>query len=360
MSKLLISASFAALAAGSAADAPPYFQPEPESSLARSVSVDARIELVDYALTQMGEPVEPEDLDESLDPDAMGGEGSLQATFTDAFTRTERGRALDFVRVYDEMLVDGEDMIDGGEDGLERVRFVWNADEERYDRSVPDDEEATADNEEQLAMMRGEVDHTHLLPRADVAAGDTWEVELGAEGLMAAVVPFLSWEGGQRAFYLGLESDPDTEPELVDLMTELVDELVDELEGTVATMTYDGLRTDDDGASIAAMQIELDTSFELDLGDRMTEMVEAEMEGEDAEGAAVVIELIVELSLEGEGEFLWNTDGNHLHRLDLPLDLEIVIDGRFAVELPGLGELEFVAGDATWAGALELLQTTNG
>jgi len=360
MSKTLVAATGLFLVAAPAADAPLHFHPAAETTLERTASVALTLGLADYALTQMGEPVEPGDLDESLDPDEMGTETTMEATYSDTFVRTERGRALEFVRTYETLLVDGEESEETEEeDGtIEVARFVWNGEEGRYEVTAPELDELTDEQREQLEAMRADVDHTHLLPSGEVAVGDSWQVELGASGLVAAVMPFFEWDAAVDAVLREARSDADTEPAQAELMNDLFTALEAGLEDTVATLTYKGRRAaDDGGATVAVMDVEVETAMDMDLGDRLLEMIEEEMEVEGAEGAVPQLELVVEIELSGEGELLWNTDGNHLHTLELPLDLEILVEGRFAIELPGLGELEFVAGDAIWEGELEILQT---
>jgi len=337
MSKTLVAATGLFLVAAPAADAPLHFHPAAETTLERTASVALTLGLADYALTQMGEPVEPGDLDESLDPDEMGTETTMEATYSDTFVRTERGRALEFVRTYETLLVDGEESEETEEeDGtIEVARFVWNGEEGRYEVTAPELDELTDEQREQLEAMRA-----------------------GASGLVAAVMPFFEWDAAVDAVLREARSDADTEPAQAELMNDLFTALEAGLEDTVATLTYKGRRAaDDGGATVAVMDVEVETAMDMDLGDRLLEMIEEEMEVEGAEGAVPQLELVVEIELSGEGELLWNTDGNHLHTLELPLDLEILVEGRFAIELPGLGELEFVAGDAIWEGELEILQT---
>jgi hypothetical protein len=110
---------------------------------------------------------------------------------------------------------------------------------------------------------------------------------------------------------------------------------------------------------LAVFDLEVDESMSMDVGTLLTELVleQMETEGGGEDGPIPTIELVVTIEMKGEGEFAWDQDGHHLHHMELPLRFELGIDGRFVIELPGLGEFEFVAGTATWDGEMTLTQT---
>lgn len=332
-----------------------YFRPEDGARVERTVSVALELAVSDYELTQADEPVEPGDIDESLDPDAMGGEWLLEFELVDAYEKSRRGRALNFVRTMVDGRLDGESM-DEEDEGPKTVRFEWDEDAGDYTRTLVGDEEPDADDEEMLAGLRVDMDHVHLLPTGPIDPLERWEVELGLEGLIATVLPLFESEALIEQIRASAAED---EEEAGAFVEALLGELEGAFEGVSAEMLFKSVRPDEaTGRTLANFDLEVDESMSMDLGTLLTDMIAEQMESEGGgEGPVPVIELIATIDVQGEGDFVWDQEGNHLHRMELPLEFQLNIDGRFVIDLPGLGEFEFVAGTATWDGEMTLIQT---
>lgn len=353
MSKLILAAAL--VASGFAADAL-VFHPAADTTVARSFAIDTQIELTDHDLYQQGEPIQPEDISPTLAPDELGGSWRVEAAYSDEYLRTERGRALEFVRRFGDFLVDGEPQ-ESDEEMPRALRFVWNADEERYDLSIEDEREPRLEDEQMLASMRADVDHTHLLPRGEVVIDDRWEVELNVAQFVAAAFPIM--DGAALLDQVRVRAVEATADEAAVVMEQLFERIEEGFDDVTATLTYEGLRDDEKtGRTIGVLGIAIDHAFDLDLSDLLSDLLASDME--NAENMEMLLELFADIAVEGEGELGWDVEANHLHHLDLPLALELILEGAFTMQIEDVGEFEFLSGSATWEGEANVRQTAGG
>ncbi|MEZ5976611.1 MAG: hypothetical protein R3F34_00065 [Planctomycetota bacterium] len=324
-----------------------YFQPKDGASLERTFTLELDLDLADADVTQMGEPVDPSEM---FDGDTAI-ETKVEATIGDAVEKAVRGRVDKLVRTYGDFLVDGEAPEDFEE---RRVEFTWDAERGEHTLRLLDVDEPDADDEEFLMTVAEDLDHRAFLPEGEVEPDATWQVELGGAGLGDLVMPFMKFEGLED---LALSQAGDEDPEASEAVETVMDAVEEALAGVVLEVTYLGVAEDEgSGRRVGRCKIAIDFDTSVDLGQLLTDLAARQADRSGDESPTPTIELDVTLALEGEGEFTWDLEGHHMNSMSLPLDVEIGATGRLAIEIEGLGELEFIAGSITYGGTAELTQ----
>ena len=179
-------ASSAAAAAGVAAFEVIRFAPSDGSEVERTATWTESSKTTSVDITLGGQPT-----DEVPTPFTSVAR-TLEIESTEQFVRSTPGRPLELVRRFGPITLEtGADLElepSGGKLRLEGeggslledvgVRFIWNEDEETYERSYADDYEA---DESLLEGLRPTTDFLALLPEdEDVELGAEWDVDLDA------------------------------------------------------------------------------------------------------------------------------------------------------------------------------------
>lgn len=324
--------------AGSPADSL-RFAPEQGSTLTRTFEIERQMEGGDLEVVMDGFEVPPEFLP-VLDLEI---ESSQRVVLIDHYRKVESGRVTEFTRTYDEveLLVDESQAMSATDQSPESssesearadaklsgrtVRFLWDSDEEEYERSYEGDR---ADDDERalLSGLAATADLSGFLPEGEVSNGESWDVD-------AAVLATLLHPGGD----LGLIWEGDLAEEYSAFPEEVT------FEGTLRCK-FTG-RHERDGVSLATITVEGEFT--------MVEVMATNLErvpGIDGDATETTTS-----QYEIEGELQWNLDAGHLAELELEASVEV--ESKL-VRDPGQPGPEFettvyLAGTETWTVRVE-------
>ena len=237
------------------------------------------------------------------------------------------------VEVEDPAAATGESELEGT-----TVTFAWNPESGSYRK-------AFADGEGDAELLEGLAENTDLrgfLPRDEVSDGDRWDVE--AEAVVALLRP-----GGDLS--LAIESDGTAwEAPAAGIEAWFYTDLGDFVSSDAevdATCTYEG-RSQVDGRDHGVVAIEVELSCESDVRDGMQDAIDriADM----LPGAVEVTTADLTVTMEGEGELVWDLEAGHARSLTLELELTVEIER--AIEVDAGGEFMEVTTDMTIEGEL--------
>lgn len=309
----------------------------------RTIEVERLMETVDFVFVMNGEEIPA---DEFGDMDSTY-EDSLSVTLHDVIAGAQDGRATRFTRTY--RALSGSSMMESsmmGDESLESdlgselegedVVFAWDAEEEDYVASFPEDSDA---DEALLELLVGDLELAELLPEGDVAVGDEWRIDLELIELIQGLGSDVSLvpEGDDFEFE---EFDDFEEPDMDDIEPE-----------------YDGTFTGT-LASVEERVATIELEFEIDVTVDMSAALEPmEMEDEYGDVGFVITptESIVESSVEGTGTLTWDLEKGRLISLEFNADLvETSLD---SMEMEVMGDTFEQTQEMTEEGTLSVRYT---
>lgn len=201
------------------------------------------------------------------------------------------------------------------------VVFTWNAENEEYDVAFAEGEEGDADLVEGLTE---DMDLRGLLPKGELAEGDSYEIDLANFSNILAPGGNLSLEMEVDGEMSGAGMDPE-------MMTDFSKFFEEMLEGD-ASGKYVGTR-DVDGVKVAVIEIEVEINASADMSELAAESMG---EGEVPEGVEMSIDRMdVELVYTGSGELLWNMAKGVVHSFEIDAEMEMNTDMAMAVSMGG-------------------------
>ena len=305
------------------------FAPAAGSSLTKSFSNSVEFALDDMSMLMNGEenPMMPQIEMEMAMESNVG--------VTDTYDSVSNGKPRKLTRTFDEissemdvsMVVDAmgqvqeENPTGSGSSDLEgeTVVFTWDADDEEYVVSYPEDE----GDEDLLENLVEDMDLRALLPKDEVSEGDSWDLPL------VSLVDLLGPGGDLKLDFEmdGQEVSGGPPPEMMVNFREMMGDM---LEGE-ATATFAGM-TEVDGASLAVIEIEI----EIDTAKDMSELIEELMGEEMPEGMDFNLDRVdVEFAYEASGQCLWNVRGGHAHSLSLEGEAAVALDMAVNMDFGG-------------------------
>ena len=303
------------------------FAPEEGSAVSKHFGVQFDLLLGDLSVFVDGQDMT------AMAPGDFEVTTEIDIQVVDTYVSVDSGVPLELVRLYDAMEAMWETPDDSGEadDGTfaelagKSVRFKWNADAESYELSYVDEE----GDEDALEGLSVDMDFRSVLPEgglgSEVSEGDTWTLE-------GRQVPAMMLYGAELDSLDDVDLGDDElglaelfEAELVPQLEALMDELG-------ATCTYNGNR-DADGRRVGSIGIRVEGSGDIDLSALILGMVEAQGEGVDID--VQIDEAIVSISLEGEGELLWDLEAGRFDTFEMTPELEVLIDVVVGAEVMG-------------------------
>ncbi|MFT5829684.1 MAG: hypothetical protein ACI9D0_000259 [Bacteroidia bacterium] len=282
---------------------------------------------VELTLDEMRMVMNGEEMDASMYGLEIDMTNVNTLNFIDTYTSTEGGRATSLVRTFEALANNVEtsqnnamsgamDTSVASESELEgiEVRFTWDPESGMYEAAFADEE--SDEDVELLTDLEADVDLLGLLPKGDVAKGDTWEAD--ASVLMALMAP----GGDLKLTPEESDSDAPTDP-----TAELsFGDMLGDIDGEV-TCTYMGLR-EIEGVNYAAIKFDLDVTTSNDL----TEMIMEAGGNVEQDGVEIEFNSVdVEMAIEGEGTLLWDVRSGHFSSLEFSGDLEQIMDMSMAL-----------------------------
>jgi len=305
------------------------FSPAAGSSPTKTFSNSVEFALDDMTMLMNGEenPMMPQ-----IEMD-MAMESTVSVT--DTYGSVSRGQPTKLTRTFDEistemdisMVVDAmgqvqeENPTGSGSSDLEgeTVVFTWDADDDEYVVSFPEDE----GDDDLLENLVEDMDLRALLPKDEVSEGDSWDLPL------VSLIDILGPGGDLKLDFEmdGQEVSGGPPPEMMVNFREMMGDM---LEGE-ATATFAGM-TEVDGARLAVIEIEI----EIDTAKDMSELIEELMGEEMPEGMDFNLDRVdVEFAYEASGQCLWNVAGGHAHSLSLEGEAVIALDMEINMDFGG-------------------------
>lgn len=281
------------------------FHPAAGSSVAKELSIDVELGLDDVSVSVNGDELPPEMLGQLGDEKLIV---SILMGVTEKFVATKDGRPTDLLRTFDELSIKaqfGEDSkeTDGGENLQGKtVRFHWNEDEQRYDKSW---HESTGDAEK-LDALTEDMDLRLLLPTKKVSEGDTWEV--AGDRLAPLFLPG------------GIAGGDDDSEETAAAEDEIRAQLATFLKDFKVVCKYAGQRDDGD-VRVAEITFTFEGTPKIDMGPVIERVAQAQGEVPDADVTATL-----SAKLKGEGKLDWNQAAGHMHAFEMQSELELELD----------------------------------
>ena len=340
--KILLPLALPALWAFSAPADEVAFRPEAGLTLTKSFNSTVELSLDEMRMTMNGE-----EQDASMLGMEMTMTNVTELEFSDTYVRMADGQPGQLERVYESLgnttstsqsnqFTGSMDMDIPSSSELEgeTVLFTWDADEEAYVASYPEDADG---DEELLEGLEEDADLRGFLPADAVSEGDTWEID--PDYLVHLMAP-----GGDLKL---LPEDVEGMGPMGDPTSELgFQEMLGDIEGEVAC-EYKGT---EDGMAVIAVTMEITSTNDL------TDMIREQMAGADLPAEAGDIDFTamdVEMAIEGEGTLLWNARAGHFASFEFSADMEQVMDMGMSMSGP-FGDMEMehtitMSGNLTFA-----------
>jgi hypothetical protein len=273
------------------------FEPEKGTVLKRVFVAEAEYRLTDLSASIDGESVERA---AELPDYAMGFTEHIAVT--DTLHAIAGGRATEILRAFDELRQENTDSVEGEDtetslySPLEgrRVRFTWNAEEERYEAESADEEEL---EEDLAAWLAGDLDLLELLPPMEVETEDEWELD-------PKLYLCFMWPSGLLDFHAEGE-EPGEEDRAPSRQT------IERLEGS-GTARLEEVR-EEDGLRLAVIHVELEITTGSDTV--LPALEEDDLEEGEFPRPEIAIEVEIERSL--EGTILWDLEHGHVRSAEL-------------------------------------------
>ena len=330
--KTLLGAAAAANALAAAAPSldDVAFAPEDGITLTKTFETTSTIAVDDFSAIFGGQ-----DVGGMLGVFQFSAESDQTIVVTDGYLRVEAGRPVELERTFDTiearlalssetgMGAESQDMSASSELEGAVVRFTLDEAGDGYDVEF-----ANGDGDE--ALLEGldeDMDLRFLLPKGSVSVDETWDVDVSE--LTRLVLP-----GGDLSFGTDdlVDEGPDWELETI-IGASLEDKLDEAIQGS-CTCTYTGIR-EEDGSSLAEIEIEIEIASALDFAEELEEVVRAI--GEEV-GEEIPLELDVAdmvLDLEAEATLSWDLERGTVHSFRLSMDGEITLDFSFELDMDG-------------------------
>ncbi len=228
-----------------------------------------------------------------------------------------------------EMMGDTQDeaMEGSGESELEgkTVEFTWDKDAGEYVVQFAEDENG---DKELLEGLTEDMSLRGLLPKSEVAEGDTWEIDMA--NLVIIMAP-----GGD----LGLEVDMDDEAGMMgggpdpEMMSDFSALLGGEIDGEFTGKLMSVREVDGNRIAVIEIVVEIDTK--ADLIDMALEQMDQEELPEGMEMDVTMMD--VEFAYEAKGELLWNLTKGHVAGFELKGETAMAME--MAMEMSGMMEM---------------------
>ena len=301
------------------------FGPEIGTVLEKEFSFETSLVLDNMDMLLDGEPLPvPVDME-------MSGNANVEFSVTDIYSELEGDRLLKLTRTLDSLSVSNESVLSGsalgeqvsqanGESELTGKTVVFSR-EQDSDQVAVEFAEGSDGAEALLEDLHIEFDFRDLLPGDAVEVGSVWEVEPG--DLIDVLAPCgdlkisLSIDGQATGLTPG--ADPSTDLRSV----------LGEIEGSVEA-TFTGLREEGD-RQFAVIALAVDVEATKDLTEETRAAMSSVGEGLP-EGSNVEVQSFdSELTLEGEGELLWDVAGGHFRSFKLDVEMTSTIDAANSI-----------------------------
>ena len=326
LSTLLVPALAAAVVPGDSLG----YHPAVGSKLSRNWSIKQELTLDDMQMTMNGQPL-PMDLQMNMNTSVLN-----EISVTDHIVSMREGAPKELVRTFDKLATNGDFSVemammpDGGMENTvsgsselqgKTVKFSWNADDGDYDVAFDESEgEASL-----LEHLDEDMDLRAVLPKGEVAEGDTWEVDV------ARLRPLLAPGGdvGIRPETMGDEDIGGMMPGM-DNMGDLSEMLGEMLEGT-ASAEYKGVE-EVEGVKLGVIQLTIDIESANDMADKVADMLQEMPEGI---GSISIDHMDVEFGLKAKGTVKWNIAAGHIHSVDISGDVSTDVDTGMSIEAEG-------------------------
>lgn len=307
------------------------FQPTAGSSLTKSYTIGGDFSLDDISLI-----VDGQDIGGMMGDMDINVKQESRIEVTDSYKAVASGRPTELLRTFEaisgsmhmEMSAAPEDIPEitsGSTLEGKTVAFKWNDEKQAYELSFHE----SSGDEELLEGLEEDMDLRVFLPSSEVAADESWTVEL--EQLTCLLMP----GGNLRLMPEDAEMDDEGLEMFEDFMNGFGEEFGDQLEGE-CTCTFKGTR-EEDGAQLAEVGIELEVATTLNLSEFLDKAIRAVIEENDP-GVSVEFTLdTADLSVdyEGSGTLLWNLAAGRVHSFQLSGDATIGFDLGVSVEAEG-------------------------
>jgi hypothetical protein len=334
----------AALLALSPAADPLDFHPADGSEANKHFALEGDFELDD--LTMM---VDGQDMTQMMGDQDVSGDFTALIEIVDNYVKTVDGKPIELRREYVESSAEWSMVDDSGTnenlsdlDG-ETLVFKWNDEAKKYDVTYADGE----GDPEKLTHEGIDLDYRTLLPGKEVAAGDRWTVE--RDGMVTAL--FFGLEVSQIVEQMQSEDMP---PEMAGMVEEILPEFAKLFDNLKGECEYAGTRTEGE-TPVGAIKLTLKSEGTADLASALAAAIEAQV-GE--QGVEVSIgSAALTLTLEGQGELLWNTAAGRAHGFAFEGDAEIGFDFDASITDPG-GQEHTAEMGATFVSHLKWTMTT--
>lgn len=304
--------------AGSARDDAPAFGVSAGSALAKTFETKGHIVLEDANVLFNGEQAELEQMGIPADLEVTLG---YDLSCTDTYESVEELRPLILVRAFESMRFHSESN-DGSEEedklGGKTVRFEWDGGAESYKKSFVGE----AGDEEDLDVLREDLDLRVLLPEGEVTEGDTWRVD--GIGMLELWLPGVDVRAKLEGGDLG-----EAPPELIASLMTLV-------EGLSIECTYLG-ELEEGGTRLAQIGLvaDVDHSVPIDPAFMSNEPDAPTFEWDHFDAR---------IELDYQGTLLWNLAEGRCASFDSQSDGTLNLDVQFEIPDFGLaveGQLEF-------------------
>lgn len=239
--------------------------------------------------------------------------------FSDTYGALDGGRPLELEREIRGATMRSEETFGGEPAGEEEreselvdqgVVFRWDAEEEEYTAQPAEGSRA---DEDQLRDLWEDADLRLLLPEGPVLEGDSWSP--GAEAFFRTILA-----GGDMG--LGSESADEDLPEVDGSVMLVIPELpkdpfvwLDSFDGDCEAH-FRGVQ-EERGVELGRIELEYEVLTRVDLADWLQDHTPGRPDMEFGEAV---------LSIEGQGELLWDLEGGHLASIELGGDVEIVFE----------------------------------
>lgn len=301
------------------------FAPAEGLLLKKSFETTTEMNLEEMDMLMNGEPLPFEmDMDISITTEqsvvVFDSYGAILEGRPAKLTRTFDTLSSNSVSAMSSSMMGDEDVEAIGASELEgaTVVFTWNADEGVYRVAFAEDSDG---DEELLDELTEDMDLRSLLPPGDVAEGESWSIDPAAmlhvlaPGGNLAIVPE-DVEMGGMALPGGSGMD--------------FNSMLGELDGEVSGKLV-GIR-EVDGVKLAVIELTVEVESTNDLTEMIRTMLEdAELPPEA--GNMEVESVDVELSIEGEGELLWNLTHGHFAELNLSTEMQSTMDQAMTMSM---------------------------
>ena len=300
------------------------FQPAQGLVLKKSFENTNEMTLDEMDMLMNGEPLPfPMDMDITVSSEqtvvVVDTIGTVRGGHPVKLERTFDTLSSNAVSSMSSSMMGDEEMEAAGSSELEglSVVFTWDDDEGEFGVAFAEDSDG---DEDLLEGLKEDMDLRVLLPEGDVSEGEDWSVapelmiSVLAPGGDLAIVPEDTEMGGMGMPGGGMN----------------MEQMLGELDGDV-TCKLTGLR-DVDGAKIAVIAISIEIESTNDLTEMIQEMME-EAELPPEAGSMEIESVDVELSIEGEGELLWDITHGHFLELTISSEMESTMDQAMSMSM---------------------------